>query len=197
MQTNVLNITTVPARIDISTTKAMLSASCVKSGLDIEKTPASVDMRSKNITFDQDSSQCWAEEGHMTTAMLVAEYARDGMESVAEYAHSSAVIGQEIVHAQRGENVYREVEKAKRNGDIPNTTIKFIPSVKPVITWNENQLDIDGHPEKDTFNWTTSQFADVRLEREGSISVTETQEPEIHIEYTGDNNTLHLLDQRA
>jgi hypothetical protein len=197
---NVIQMSSIPAKIDISTVTPVLAAHYVKANLEIEKTPGYIDMYSKNITCNVDSSACQAEEGHKTARMLMAEYAQQGMSAAQECAHDTAVEGQMMVHAGRGEKVIQGVAKEEMMGEVPNTGIKFSPSERPTITWNKNELVMDGHPAKNVYNWTTSLWADMQLERKGSVTVTETQKPELNIEYPGDTNTLqafHTLDQRA
>jgi hypothetical protein len=195
IENNVLQIYTTPAKLDISTVKPVMSENYVPAELDIEKTPCYVEMQSRNITCEIDSSACWAEEGHKTVAMLTADYARQGIEAAREYTHKSAVIGQMMVHAGKGENVIKEVAKQEVTGGLCESGIKFIPSQRPTITWNKNELAIDGHPSEYTCNWSTTTWADLQLERKGSVTITEIQKPEIDIEYVG--NMFSALDERA
>jgi hypothetical protein len=195
IENNVLQIYTIPAKLDISTVKPLLSEKYVPAELDIGKTPCYVEMQSRNITCEIDSSACFAEEGHKTVAMLTEDYAREGIEAAQAYTHQSAVIGQMFVHSGKGENVINEVAKQKVEGGLCENGIKFIPSQRPAVTWNENELAIDGHPSKYTCNWTTTTLADLQLERKGSVTINEIQKPEIHIDYVG--KMFSALDERA
>ncbi|HEX2937541.1 MAG TPA: DUF6470 family protein, partial [Ruminiclostridium sp.] len=135
---NVLQFTSIPAKIDISSVSAKLSSTYIPSKLDIEKTPAELEIHSKNITCDIDSSECMAEEGHKTTDMLIKEYADQGLQSLQEYAHNLAVEGDMLIHAGKGEDVYKELAGQYLEADIQEPGIKFIPSERPKITWNKN-----------------------------------------------------------
>jgi hypothetical protein len=197
IENNVLQVYTIPAKLDISTVTPVLSSKYVPAKLEIEKTPGYVDMQSRDITCDIDSSECWAEEGHKTNMMLLEDNAQQCIADAQEGTHQVAEIGQLMVHAGHGENVYKEVAKQNNTGEIPDTGIKFIPSQGPTITWNMNQLVMDGHPAQNTYDWTTAAWPDTQLERKGNVTINEIQQPELHIEYTGDNSTFHLLDQLA
>lgn len=195
VENNVLRIYTVPAKLDVSTIKPRLSESYVPSKLDIEKFPSYIDMHSSNITCDVDSSACMAEEGQITISMLTDEFAQEGINSIQKYAHDKAVLGQQMIHARKHENVVKEAAKQMVKGDLCQSGIKFIPSERPTITWYDNELDIDGHPGKITCDWTTTTFADIQVEQAGDIKITEVQKPEIHIEYVG--TMYNTLDTRA
>lgn len=195
IETNVLRIYTIPAKLDISTVRARLSAKYVHAHLDIEKSPCYLDMHSKNIRCEIDSSACRAEEGLKSVDMLTRDFAEDGLEALRKFTHETAVLGQAIVHAGKHENVIKEAAKQKVKGEPCHSGIKFIPSVRPKIIWHENELDIEAHTGKVTCNWDTTTFADVELEQAPSISITEVQKPEIHIEYVG--SMFNTLDIRA
>jgi hypothetical protein len=198
---NVLDITSTLGRLDVSTVRPIMSEPYTPANLRIERSaPAHIDVQSKNITCDIDSSACQAEEGHKTATRLTEDHAADCMVSVEEYAKSASQLGQWFVHAQKGENVYKEAAKSELTGEIPDTGIKFIPSVRPTITWNMNSLHITGVPEQDYYNWSTASMASVSVERKGSVTISEPVKPAIDIEVHGDFNTLNLfqsVDRRA
>lgn len=189
---NVLDIHTVPAKIEVHSTSASLSEHYVPSKLEIDKTPAHIDMQSKNITVNVDSSACQAEEGHKTISQLTEEYAKAGMESIQQFAHNASVVRSQLLDAKRGEDVYKEISKQSLQFEIPETGLKFIPSEPPKISWNMNELKIEGHREKDTFNWKTTTWPDIRQQSYGGVTVDEVQKPEVQITYTG-----NALDARA
>jgi hypothetical protein len=197
----VLRVISTFGRLDFSTVKPVMSEPYRPAGLRIQQiTPAHIETQSRNITCNIDSTACLAEEGHKTTRQLTDEYGEQGVEAVNEYAHKEASLGQWLVHAQKGENVYKEAAESELKGDIPDTGIRFVPSVRPQITWNMNALRITGVPEKDNYRWSTTTWAPASLEREASLTVTEPVKPEIHMDVTGNFNTLRLfqsVDQRA
>lgn len=195
VENNVLRIYTIPAKLDISTVKPRLSANYVHARLDIEQTPCYVDIHSKNITCEIDTTACKAEEGLKTVRMLTEDFAKEGLEALREFAHEKAVLGQKIVHADKGENVLVEDAKQKIKGEMCLSGIKFIPSVRPTVIWHENELRYDPHPSITRYNWTTTTFADVQLEQAPSIDIRLVQKPEIHIEYVG--SMFNTLDTRA
>jgi hypothetical protein len=190
---NVYQISSVPAKLDISTVKPRLSAGYIKAKLDIQKSDPYIEMHQRNIKLDVDSSACFAEEGHKTARMLMAEYAQQGLQGAQDATHETAVEGQMMVHAGPHENVYKEVAKQQFKGQVADTGIKFIPSVKPTLTWEENDLQMEWHPLKYNCSWTTASWADINLEQKGSVTISEVQKPEFHIQYTGSTNTLYLF----
>ena len=198
---NVLQITSTFGRLDVSTTKPVMSEPYTPANLRIERSaPAHIEVQNKNITCNIDSTACLADEGHKTISRLTAEYAADGLASAGEYAKSESQIGQWLVHAQKGENVYKEAAKAELSGNVPDTSIKFVPSVRPTITWNLNELHITGVPEQDNYNWSTASRTSESLVQKGSVAITEPVKPSIDIEVNGDFNTLelfHSVDVRA
>jgi hypothetical protein len=198
---NVLQITSTFGRLDVSTTRPVMSEPYTPASLKIERSAsAHLEIENKNITCNIDSSACQAEEGHKTVRQLTEEFAADGLASAGEYAKSESQLGQWMVHAQKGENVYKEAAKQKMSGDIADTGIKFIPSVRPTITWNMNELHVTGVPEQDNYNWTTASRTSESLVQKGSVEITEPVKPSIDIEVQGDFNTLnlfHSVDLRA
>lgn len=192
---NVLQFYSIPAKIDISSTQTRLSSRYVPAKLDIEKIPAKLDISTKNITCNIDSSECFAEEGQKSVAMLISDYAQEGLNSIRDYAHSLAVEGQMYIQAEPGEDVLKEVAKAYLSGDTPESTIKFIPSERPKITWNMNEIHIDWRPAKYICNWTVASRPDSQIEQTGQVTITEVQKPELHFVYTGNPDGYHILDK--
>lgn len=188
-------------RLDCTSVRPVMSEPYTPANLRIQQvTPAHLEIQSQNITCDIDSSACFAEEGHKTSRQLTEEFAQQGIESAEEYAKGESNLGQQLVHAQKGENVYKEAAKSELKGSIPDTGIKFVPSVRPQITWNLNALHITGVPEQDDYQWSTASRATVSLIQKGGVTVTEPVEPAIHMEVNGDFNTLRLfqsVDRRA
>lgn len=197
MTSYILRMHSVQAKIDMASVSEKLSAHYIPANLDIEKTPAQLNMQSKNITVKVDQSECFAEEGHKTVGRLISDSAAEGIESVKEYAHEAAVEGDMFVQSQKGENVIEEISKTYLSGYTPNSGIKFIPSERPKITWNENEISVDWHPASNDYNWSTSSWADINVEREGSVAVDEVQEQHLYIDCVKVSDAGCLLDVTA
>jgi hypothetical protein len=195
---NVIQISTTPARIDISTVRPLYDYIHINSQLDIEKTQARLDISSRDIKCDIDSTNCRAEEGLKTTSQLTADYARAGIENAQNVAHEASVEGQEIIHAGPHERAQQEIDKEKViNGQQKEYGLAFIPSQGPQITWEKNEIYMNYQPEQYMYHWNVSTKPDTQMVRSGSVSITMTQQPSITFLYTGDTNTLNSLDQQA
>lgn len=195
IQFNQLSITTTKAKLDFYTVKPLMSNTFIQGNLDIQKQPATLNMQSKNIRCEVDSSACRAEEGLKTVFELNSDFAAKGMRDAREAAHDLAVRGQEFVHAKPGQNVILDEIKSKVKERPQMMQIKFIPSQRPEITWQENKLDVDFEPLKQNFNWDVHTRANVEELRKPELNIFMTQEPSMHIDYVGD--MFNKLDTRA
>jgi len=195
MLVNLIRIHSIPAKIDISSVSARIGAHSVPSKLDIEKIPSKLEIHQKNIQVQIDSTECFAEEGHKTISMLIKENAEEGMQALRDYAHELSVEAYMYNQAGKGEDVLKELAKKYVSGEIPNVGIKFIPSQRPKISWIENSVQTDWQPAKYICNWTISPWPEVYMERLGSVTITEVQKPELHIEYLGSPEGYHILDK--
>lgn len=198
MISNVLQINTVPAKLDITTVKPYMISSYVSPQLNIEKTQGHLDIESKNIKCNIDSTRCFAQEGHKTIGQLTAEYAQEGIENLINVAHETAVEGQEIIESLPSARAQQNIDKEKfLNGDQRTYGLAFIPSQGPEITWEKNELNIDYQPSQYIYQWNVSSRPNSLMVRDPNISITLAQEPSITIQYTGSTDTLQSLDQRA
>lgn len=186
MISNVLRIHSTPTKLDITTVTPYIVASYVNSELNIQKTPAQLNINQKNIKCQIDSTRCLAEEGHKTIEQLTADYAQQGIEDAQNAAKEAAIEGQEILEAMPHEKVFQEIEKSKVFDNQAEYGLKFIPSQGPVISWEQNYINTDYQPAKQDFQWNTSIKPDTRLERTGSVNITVSQYPKLDIEYVGD-----------
>ena len=98
---------------------------------------------------------------------------------------------------QPGENAILDIAKQKFMNTQTQTGIAFIPSQRPIITWEKNQLTTDIQPPKLDINWTTTTEPDIELVRPNSINITVAQYPDIQISFQGNFNTLSSFDQKA
>jgi hypothetical protein len=194
---NVIQITTTPARIDVSTVKPLFNYKHINSQLDIEKTPARLDISSRDIKCYIDSTRCRAEEGLKTTGQLTADYARAGIENAQKVAHDAAAEGQEIIQAPPHARAQQNIDKENFMDNQKEYGLKFIPSQGPQITWEKNELYMNYQSSQYIYHWNVATKPDTQLVRSGSISITMTQQPSITFQYIGDTNTLHSLDQQA
>lgn len=192
---NVIQIHSVPAKIDISSVSARIGAHSIPSKLDIEKIPSKLEIHTRNIQVQIDNTECFAEEGHKTISMLIKEKAEEGMQAIKDYTHELSVEAYMYNQAEKGEDVLKELAQNYVSGEIPDVGIKFIPSHRPKITWIENSIKTDWQPAKYICNWTVAPRPAVSVERLGSVTITEVQKPELHIEYLGYPEGYHILDK--
>ncbi len=75
--------------------------------------------------------------------------------------------------------------------------LAFIPSQRPVITWEKNELNIDIEPAQADFYWNVSSKPDAQLLHSNSLTITMVQYPQININYVGDTNMPSSFDARA
>lgn len=195
IQFNQLSITTTKAKFDFKTVKPQMSNTFIQGNLDIQKQPAKLNIESKNIRCEIDSSACRAEEGLKTVFQLNDDFAAKGMRDAREATHDLAVRGQEFVHRKPGQNIIVDEAKAKVRERPEPLQITFIPSQRPKITWQENRLNIDFEPVKQNFNWDVHSRANVEEIRKPELDIFMTQEPSMQIEYVG--HMFDKLDTRA
>lgn len=192
---NDLNITTVKGRIDINTVKPLMSDRYLKADVDRKTNNPRFDIQSKNIKCDIDSSMCRAQEGLKSESMLMEDFANEGLQAAKEVAKKAAYDGQMMLKTFKNGN-YKVSEQKQKLKQLPSLTgIKFIPTVRPTITWEENDIQTYYHPLSYDFNWNTHNFADINVVRKNDIDIEVNPKPEIRFEYVGD--MFKKLDVRA
>jgi hypothetical protein len=195
IENNQLRITCVHPRLDFKTVNPVMSEPYTKAELSIKATAPHFDIHSKDITCEIDSSECRAEEGLKSVKRLIADYAEIGIESAKQAAHATAEEGQMMVHAKKGENVAIELAKQKIKEKPHISGIKFIPTSRPSITWNENHIESNFVESKQSIDWNVASRANISEPIKNSLTVTEVQDPYFDIEYVG--HMFDKLDQRA
>lgn len=195
LEWNCLNITTVKAKIDINTVKPLMSDRYIKADVDRKTNNPHFDIHTKNIECHIDSSACRAQEGLKSESMLMEDFASQGLQDARDCAKKAAYDGQMMLKTFKNSN-YKVSEQKQKLKQLPSLTgIRFIPTVRPNITWEENDIHSDYHPLSYDFNWDTHSFADINVVRKNDIDIEVLQKPEIHMEYVGD--MFKKLDVRA
>lgn len=195
IENNQLVINCVHPQLEFSTVKPVMSEPYINAQLSIETTAPKLEMHQQNIQFTEDSSNCRAEEGLKSVERLLADYADKCMAGANNAAHNIAVEGQRMLHAKKGENVKIEAAKQKIKERPPQTTIKFIPSTKPTITWYQNSVSTNFIKGTQNVNWNVHSRANVEEVTKNSLTVTEVQKAQFSI--TNAEYIYHTLDERA
>jgi hypothetical protein len=142
-----------------------------------------LDLRSKNIQVQLDSTQMRRDLGYKSTAVAAQESAMKGLENIQELTRNYVETGQQLSSIQDGVTV-QSLAKQKVLEDIPSTPVTiFLPNGGTEISWIPNDLNIDYNPPEFEAEYQTSEYEFEYTP--ASIEFIITQYPEVHIEYLG------------
>ena len=162
MMTGRLDVHSVSGLIAVSSHSVSLDISQPRPSFTIERQKGTLDIETAPARLTVDSSACQSEEGHKTITELSAEFAQAGLQSLKNAASDFAETGHEIVqnfHNQR--NIIAKLANAKAVPKPAQTTVTFVPSQPPAISFSGSAIQINAVPDKIQLDWNVSTRADI------------------------------------
>jgi hypothetical protein len=179
-----LRITSIPLKYTVKTESPRLELQQPRPHIDMDRRSAQLRLRSKNIQVRLDTYEARSSLGLKSVFDARKESAQKGLEAVSKAAAQYTEMG----------NMMAKIYDGVRIPDImydrlfkqPTTSMIFLPSVGPQISWSENKLDVDydaGYLKMDT-NYRP---VDMRYVP-GDISIEIQQYNKLEIDYLGEPN---------
>ena len=179
-----LDIQTIPAKIDFSSTPARLDMRQPLPQLSITRETGSRDIETTNPQLSIDSSACRADEGYKTSSEFTEEFAQEGMQALYDAASKFTQEGEFILeNFHTSENVIADLAKSKTSPQMSRFELKFIPSHQAEINCTPGSLRINFSPDKIKLNWNVSPQADIHVAQEAQFNLNTVQYPEIKFNY--------------
>ncbi len=178
-----IEIKTVPIEIEMKISPAKLEYTRGTADLEISRGEGGLSIKSRPVKLNIDTFE--ARNSVVPTAMRsVEQYAQRGQQASYTATATYAKQGKMFLEAKLGEDVLGQIaaESTMKNYK-PNSTIEFLPSVPPEITWDPGEMHIRYERDKLNFDWRVSppQFEFTP----GDIELNVTQHPSVIIKYVG------------
>ncbi len=178
-----IEIKTVPIEIEMKISPAKLEYTRGTADLEISRGEGGLSIKSRPVKLNIDTFE--ARNSVVPTAMRsIEEYAQRGQQASYTATATYAKQGKMFLEAKLGEDVLGQIaaESTMKNYK-PNSTIEFLPSVPPEITWDPGEMHIRYEMDKLNFDWRVSQ---PQFEfTPGDIELNVTQQPSVIIKYVG------------
>ena len=178
-----IEITTVPIEVEMKVSHAKLEYSRGTADLEITRSDGGLSIKSRPIKLNIDTFE--ARNSVEPTAMRsVEQYAQRGQQAAYTATATYAQQGKMLLHAKIGQDVLGEIaaESTMKNYK-PNSSITFIPSTPPEITWDPGEMNIRFEMDKLNFDWRINkpQFEFTP----GDIELSVKQQPDVIIKCVG------------
>lgn len=183
---NLLQITTIPIKIEIKVTKATYEPA-------VDETQPKVNITTKNgnfvmeaepvkINIDTYKARSSIGYGSMNTGDLMAQKAKDGF-SIA--FQGSAKVASEGDQLARGMTASEIAINNARAGATIETIMEFLPKEGAQVTFDEGQLNIEYQMGSQDFDWDVLPQLPMRF-IPGNVELIIQDRPRVEIEYIGD-----------
>jgi hypothetical protein len=183
MQVRLIDISTVNAQLDISSTNPKISIHISGNNkIDIERQKGEFEMSSQPVKLQLDNTESYAALNIKTTSRVVRENAQAGMAALFNTIGTYAQQGNMLMDIQNGDNALNEIAAQRANSqpqgaDIPQSAL-------PVITWQPNSLKLYFSPDKIIINPNNMQKAEALFER-GNVDIQLARVAQVYIKYIG------------
>ena len=177
-----IEIKTVPIKIQMKVTKAHLEYARGTAQMEISRDKNGLSIRSQPIKVNIDSFES-RNSVTPTTATLIQQQAQAGMQSAYQATAVMAREGRMMTEARIDQDVIPQLAKQQNIGDPTNVNIEFLPTVGPDIGWDGGEMSIRYEMDKLNFDWRMEQMSFTFVP--GDIEFTMTQRPDVIIKYVG------------
>ena len=183
---NLLQITTIPIKIEIKVTKATYEPA-------VDETQPKVNITTKNggyvmeaepvkINIDTYKARASIGYGHMNDGDMMAKKAKEGF-SIA--FQGSARVASEGDQLARGMTASEIAINNARAGASIETIMEFLPKEGAQVTFDEGQLNIEYQMGSQDFDWDVLPQLPMRF-IPGNVELIIHDRPRVEIEYIGD-----------
>ena len=184
MTGQILRIHSEFAQIAIRSTQPFLSMRTDPPALSIERQKGGLSLRSKQIRFTMDGTECRARAGLKTAGRVSEEAAQAGMQALQDFAGKTAEEGDAMLDSADGTEGLIQVARMKFER-APAESGGVEPFAKPEILWQPNSLTVDYRPDKLSFRAVSARTryestpgtVKIRMAREPSVTYYCVQNP--------------------
>lgn len=181
---NLLRITSVPIKLEYNITKARLEGTNGRPRNTMKTTPAQMDMRAQNIKVQINTEELRKSMGYMSSRDLIKDAAERGMQAAEEATIRYVEEGNQLAQAFKGITPAQAL--SRDNYQMPETMLRFLPSVGPEISWIPNSLEMNYTPSRVDINWDNIKNSMEYIPWDVKFNVL--QYPKVNIEYIGGPN---------
>lgn len=181
---NVLKITTTPIKLSMTSQKARLEAQLPTSQLNIDRTPGSIQMHSRNIKVDLDTYEMRQSLGHHTNKDFLQLQAQKGQEAAQNATARYVQVGNQMAQIQKGASIPDIISMQMLSQVQSGGSLEAVPLPGPDISWTPESLDISYSPSKLSFNAELNGVSPNYVP--GELSINVEQYPRVEIEYLGE-----------
>lgn len=178
-----IEITTVPIRIEMKTSSAKLEYTQGTAEVEISRDKGGLNIKSRPIRVNIDTFEA-RNSLSPTLARKLRSDAQKGHQAAYEATAAYARQGQLLLTTRVGEElVTKFAEEAMMKDVKTNVGLDFLPKVGAEITWDTGEVNIRYEMDKLSFDW---KFGEQKFQfTPADIEFTVTQRPEVIVKYIG------------
>ena len=178
-----IEITSVPIKIEMQITDAKLEYSRGSVDMEITRDKGGMSIKSKPIRLNLDTFEA-RNSVVPTLANQIKSSAQAGRQAAYEATATYAQQGQLLLHAKIGEEMVTQFAMDAQNRDLKtNVGLQFLPTQGADISWDKAELNIRYEMDKVNFDWRNLQGSFEFTP--GDIQIEVTQKPDVIIKYVG------------
>lgn len=178
-----IEIKSVPIKIEMQITDAKLEYSRGSVDMEISRDKGGMSIRSKPIRVNLDTFEA-RNSVVPTLANQIKNSAQAGRQAAYEATATYAQQGQLLLHARIGEEMVTQFAMDAQNRDLKtNVGLQFLPTQGVDISWDKAELNIRYEMDKMNFDWRSLQGSFEFTP--GDIQFEVTQQPDVIIKYVG------------
>lgn len=178
---NLLRITSVPIKLEYNITKARLEGTNGRPRKTMKTQRAKLDIKSRNIKVQLNTDEMRKSLGLLSNEDMIKDAAERGMKAADEATIRYVEEGNQLAKAYKGITPAQAL--ARDNYHIPETALRFLPSVGPEISWIPNSLEMNYTPSRVDINWDNIKRSMEYIP--WNIKFNVLQYPKVNIEYLG------------
>lgn len=181
---NVLNITSTPIRLSMTSQRARLEKQLPSPEVGIIQNPGHLEMKSENVKVNIDTYRSRDSMGFKTARGIHQEMAQMGEQAASEATAQYSRVGTQMMQIQDGVTMADIVKNQMLAQTNVTTGIQFLPTVGPDISWEAASLSQSYTPAEVRYDPQVQEPPAKYVP--GELSINVEQYPKVEIEYTGD-----------
>lgn len=182
---NLLQITTRPAKIEVRTTRASLEAPGNKrmprQNVQVQRGGFRMDSRPSRLNIDTYAARSSMGPGHFNPVDFMRDEAQRGWQIAREGVERIVGDGNSLARGSSPAEIATQHRRANFNIE---TFVEFLPKAGPEFSVNEGYLNIDIGPNNVVIDWEHLE-AERKIFNPGNIEIEVLQYPEVVIEFVG------------
>ena len=182
---NLLQITTRPAKIEVKTTRASLESPgnkrMARQNVQVQRPGFRMDSRPSRLNIDSYAARSSMGMGNFNPIDFMREEAQRGWQITREGVGRIAEDGNSLARGSSPAEIATQHRRANYNIE---TFVEFLPKVGPEFSVNEGFLNVDISPNEVRIDWEHLQ-AERKIFNPGNVEIEIVQHHEVVIEFVG------------